>query len=161
MRHLIGEFHDDLLRALHLHGWYIERYLSTYYSPNTHLLGEGVALFAIGLLCPQIRESRRWQDRGWKIVLRQAETQVRPDGFHFEQSVYYHVYALDFFQFTRALAARNDIHIPEQFDRTIEKMNEALAALSQAGRAPNFGDDDGGRVLGRPLGQWPRYPLSP
>jgi len=156
VRHLLGDFHEDLLGALHLHGWHIERYLSTYYSPNTHLLGEGVALFAIGLLCPQIRGASRWRDRGWNIVLQQAETQVRPDGFHFEQSVYYHVYALDFFQFARDLAARNAIPIPASFDRTIEKMSEALSVLSQAGRPPNFGDDDGGRVLGSP----PR-PLAP
>jgi hypothetical protein len=111
------------------------------------LLGEGVALFAIGLLCPQIADAPRWQTRGWEIVLQQAETQVRPDGFHFEQSVYYHVYALDFFRFARSLAAINALAIPPSFDRTIEKMTEALAALSQAGRPPNFGDDDGGRVI--------------
>ena len=147
VRHLIGDFHPDLIRALHLHGWYIERFLSTYFSPNTHLLGEGVALFAIGLLCPQIADAPRWQARGWNIVLQQAETQVRRDGFHFEQSVYYHVYALDFFRFARSLAAINALAIPPSFDRTIEKMTEALAALSQAGRPPNFGDDDGGRVI--------------
>jgi len=146
--HLLGDFPDDWLRALHLHGWHIERYLSTYFSPNTHLLGEGVALFSIGLLCPQIRAADRWRERGWKIVLRQAETQVRDDGFHFEQSVYYHVYALEFFQQARILAARNGIPIPPAFERTIEKMSEALSALSQAGAAPRFGDDDGGRLIG-------------
>ena len=150
VRHFLGDFHPDLLPALHLHGWYIERFLSTYFSPNTHLLGEGVALFAIGLMCPQIADAPRWQARGWKIVLQQAETQVRPDGFHFEQSVYYHVYARDFFQFARDLAARNAVPIPSHFDQTIEKMNQALAILSQAGRPPNFGDDDGGRVIGSP-----------
>jgi len=149
VRHFIGDFHDDLLPALHLHGWYIERFLSTYYSPNTHLLGEGVALFAIGLLCPQIADAPRWQSLGWSIVLKQAETQVRPDGFHFEQSVYYDIYALDFFRFARDLAARNALAIPPSFDGIIAKMTEALAAISQAGRPPNFGDDDGGRVLGR------------
>jgi hypothetical protein len=150
VRQLIGDFHPDLIPALHLHGWHIERYLSTYFSPNTHLLGEGVALFAIGTMCPQIADAARWQNRGWKIILRQAETQVRPDGFHFEQSVYYHGYALDFFQFARTLAARNGITIPAAFDQTIEKMRAALAVLSQAGRPPNFGDDDGGRVIGPP-----------
>ena len=150
VRHLIGDFHPDLVPALHLHGWYIEHFLSTYFSPNTHLLGEGVALFAIGTMCPQIAEARRWQKRGWQIVLQQAETQVRPDGFHFEQSVYYHVYARDFFEFARDLAARNGITVPPRFDQTIEKMNEALAILSQAGRLPNFGDDDGGRVIVAP-----------
>jgi len=148
VRHVIGDFHPDLIAALHLHGWYIERFLSTYFSPNTHLLGEGVALFAIGTMCPQIAEASRWQARGWKIVLQQAETQVRPDGFHFEQSVYYHSYALDFFQFARDLAAKNAAPIPPSFDRTIEKMSDALTAISQAGRRPNFGDDDGGRVIG-------------
>ena len=159
VRHLIGDFHPDLLPALHLHGWYIERFLSTYFSPNTHLLGEGVALFAIGTMCPQIADAPRWQARGWKIVLQQAETQVRPDGFHFEQSVYYHIYALDFFQFARDLAARNAIPIPAPFDRTIEKMTEALSALSQAGRLPNFGDDDGGRVIVSPCRRVPAPPL--
>ena len=150
VRHLIGDFHPDLVPALHLHGWYIDRFLSTYFSPNTHLLGEGVALFAIGTMCPQIADAPRWQARGWKIVLQQAENQVRSDGFHFEQSVYYHIYALDFFQFARTLAAKNALPIPPSFDRTIEKMSDALAALSQAGRPPNFGDDDGGRVIVSP-----------
>ncbi len=150
VRYLIGDFHPDLLPALHLHGWYIERFLSTYFSPNTHLLGEGVALFAIGTMCPQIAEASRWQARGWEIVLQQAETQVRPDGLHFEQSVYYHIYALDFFRFARDLAAKNAFAIPPSFDSTIEKMTEALSALSQAGRLPNFGDDDGGRVIASP-----------
>ncbi len=150
VRHLIGDFHPDLVPALHLHGWYIDRFLSTYFSPNTHLLGEGVALFAIGTMCPQIADAPRWQARGWKTVLQQAENQVRSDGFHFEQSVYYHIYALDFFQFARTLAAKNALPIPPSFDRTIEKMSDALAALSQAGRPPNFGDDDGGRVIVSP-----------
>ena len=79
--------------------------LSTYFSPNTHLLGEGAALFAIGSLCPRIAEAERWQQIGWNIVLRQAETQVRPDGFHFEQSTYYHGYARDFFN-SRAMWRR-------------------------------------------------------
>lgn len=150
VRHFIGDFHPDLLPALHVHGWYIERFLSTYFSPNTHLLGEGVALFAIGLLAPEIADASRWQARGWEIVLRQARDQVRPDGFHFEQSVHYHVYALNFFRFARDLAARNDVAVPPSFEAVVDRMAKALAAISQAGAAPNFGDDDGGRLFGYP-----------
>lgn len=142
-----ASFQHELLAALHQHGWYIERYLSTYFAPNTHLLGEGVALFAIGLLCPQFPRARRWQDRGWHIVLHESQAQILPDGFHFEQSVYYHGYALDFFRYARALAACNAIAIPPEFDAVIERMSASLAAVSQAGLPPNFGDDDGGRVL--------------
>jgi hypothetical protein len=141
VRSLMGDFHPDLISALHLHGWHIEHFLSTYFSPNTHLLGEGVALFAIGSACPQIAEAARWQKRGWQIILEQAHKQVRPDGFHFEQSVYYHVYARDFFAFARSLTTTSDL------DETIEKMDAALAVLSQSGCLPNFGDDDGGHVI--------------
>ncbi|MGH9345338.1 MAG: alginate lyase family protein, partial [Terriglobia bacterium] len=140
-------FQHELARALALSGRHIERYLSTYSSPNTHLLGEAVALFSIGTLCPRLRSSPRWQRLGWRIVLEESAKQVRPDGMHFEQSVYYHVYALDFFLHTRILAARNGIAIPSEFDRTIERMLELLAGISQAGVAPRFGDDDGGRVF--------------
>jgi len=158
VRHLIGDFHPDLLPALHLHGWHIERYLSTHFSPNTHLLGEGVALFTLGLMCPRIADASRWRQRGWDIVLKQADLQVRPDGFHFEQSVYYHIYALDFFRFAQDLAARNDIAIPARFQRTVEQMEEALAILTQSGPPPNFGDDDGGRVIASPR---PRIAVPP
>lgn len=140
-------FAADLRQALAVHGRHIERYLSTFFSPNTHLLGEGVALFFIGTLCPELPQSERWKQLGWKIVLEEAERQVRPDGLHFEQSSYYHVYALDFFLHAVLLASRNDIEIPEFFERKIEQMLEVLWSLSRSGITHEFGDDDGGRLF--------------
>jgi hypothetical protein len=145
--HVPDNFPDALRKSLAVSGRHIERYLSTYFSPNTHLLGEGVALFFIGTLRPDMARSYRWQTVGWEIVLRAAREQVRPDGMHFEQSTYYHVYALDFFIHARILAAMNGLAIPPDFDRTIEKMLEFLANLCQAGVAPSLGDDDGGRLF--------------
>jgi uncharacterized heparinase superfamily protein len=141
------EFHTDMLYALHSHGRYIERYLSTYFSPNTHLLGEAVALFFLGTLCPQIPAADKWQQKGWKVILQEAERQVRADGVYFEQSLYYHVYALDFFLHARALAAKNSHRVPESFDEVIRKMLQVVDALSAAGPIEGFGDDDGGRVF--------------
>jgi Heparinase II/III-like protein/Heparinase II/III N-terminus len=140
-------FRGEWLQALKISGRHIETYLSTYFSPNTHLLGEAVALFFIGALCPELPEAARWQKRGWKIVLNEAERQVKADGVHFEQSTYYHVYALDFFLHAALLAARNDLPIPAPFERTIERMLEALLWTSQAGIALRYGDDDGGRMF--------------
>src|SRR5208282_940922 len=101
----------------------------------------------IGVLCPELGASLRWKERGWEIVLEAARQQVRPDGGYFEQSTYYHVYALDFFLHARILASWNQIPIPAEFDRTIVKMLEYLASLGAAGAPPRFGDDDGGRVF--------------
>ncbi|MGC1374535.1 MAG: alginate lyase family protein, partial [Candidatus Sulfotelmatobacter sp.] len=154
VRNLLGEcaelpanFPRDLLLALQLHGRHIERYLSTYFSPNTHLLGEAVALFFIGTSCPEIAASRRWRELGLKIILAESERQVRPDGVHFEQSLYYHVYALDFFLHARILAAENGVAIPAQFDDVLKKMLDFIQELSAAGAVEGFGDDDGGRVF--------------
>jgi len=142
-----GDFRPRLLRALALHGRHIERYLSTYFSANTHLLGEGVALFFLGTMCPELPRAQQWQKHGWEIVQREADHQVLSDGLHFEQSTYYHVYALDFFLHARILAGCNDVSIPAAFDGTLQRMLEALMHISQTGIAPRFGDDDGGRLF--------------
>jgi hypothetical protein len=141
-----ANFRADLLPALAFHGRYIKRYLSTYFSPNTHLLGEALALFFLGILYPQIPQAARWKESAWKIVLHEAGRQVRPDGVYFEQSLYYHVYALDFFLYARLLAARNGIEIPAEYDAVLRRMLDVLAALAQAGPPEGFGDDDGGRL---------------
>jgi len=140
-------FSFHLRRALALNARHISRFLSTYFSPNTHLLGEGVGLFFIGTLCPELHSARRWQERGWQIVLSEAERQVRSDGMHFEQSLYYHVYALDFFLHARILADVNGIPVPVQVDQTLDKMLGVISAMGQAGPLPRFGDDDGGRLF--------------
>ncbi len=143
----IPNLRSEWLRGLALHGRHIERHLSTYFSPNTHLLGEGVALFFIGVLCPELASAQRWKATGWKIVLQEAERQVRPDGVHFEQSTYYHVYALDFFLHSAVLASVNGIQTPKALEDTIEKMLTALCLLGRGGAVPRFGDDDGGRLF--------------
>ena len=141
------EFREKWLRAMALHGRHIELYLSTYFAPNTHLLGEAVALFFIGTLCPELRSASRWKRWGWETVLRESGRQVRPDGFYFEQSTYYHVYALDFLLHARLLASLNDLPFPPEYDHRLEQMLDALAVLCRAGAPPRWGDDDGGRVF--------------
>ena len=144
----IVELRDDWLRGLALHGRHIECYLSTYFAPNTHLLGEGVALFFLGTLCREpAAAAQRWKSLGREIVLREAERQVSPDGFHFEQSTYYHVYALDFFLHFAVLASVNSIPVPDGFEIVLERMMTALRLLGRVGPPPRFGDDDGGRVF--------------
>ncbi len=141
------DFHREWLRAQSVNGRYIERYLSTYFSPNTHLLGEGVALFFLGTQCPELSCAPRWKARGWEIVLGEARRQVNPDGMHFEQSTYYHVYALDFFLHAVLLASVNGQSIPQELEEILEKMLNVLCLLGAAGPPPSFGDDDGGRVF--------------
>ena len=142
-----ARFKQDLLMALGRNARFIEHNLSTYFSPNTHLLGEALALFFIGTLCPQLRRAQIWQSLGWQILLQEAERQVRSDGGYFEQATYYHTYALDMLLHARILASRNRVLIPESFDHKIQRMLEYLAVLGTASAVPRFGDDDGGRLF--------------
>ncbi|MGB0013872.1 MAG: alginate lyase family protein [Candidatus Sulfotelmatobacter sp.] len=146
--------------ALSLNGRHIETYLSTYFSPNTHLLGEALALFFLGTLFPGMKNAADWQQRGWEILQAEAAKQVRNDGFYFEQSTYYHVYALDIFLHARILAELNRVEIPPAFDRILQSMLNALLLLERAGIAPSIGDDDGGRIFD-PLRNRAEHMLDP
>lgn len=141
------ELRCDWTRALAVSGRHIETYHSAYFSPNMHLLGEAVALFFLGSAFPKLPRADRWKDKGWNLVVESAVKQVRMDGFYFERSTYYHVYALDFFLHARVLAAILDIPIPAKFDATLIRMLDALCLLGRAGVLPSCGDDDGGRVF--------------
>ena len=136
------------LTALERHGRYLERNLSVYFSPNTHLLGEAVALHALGVLFPVFPRAARWALAGGRIVEQQMERQVRGDGSHFEQSAYYHVYALDLFLLYRVLAKP-----PAAYDARLVSMAGYLdGLLGDDGMLPLIGDDDGGRLF-HPYGE--------
>lgn len=134
---------DRFLAELYRHGRFLELNLSIYFSPNTHLLGEAVALHALGVLFPGWDRAAHWAETGGRIVQEQLKRQVRPDGSHFEQSAYYHVYALDLFLLHYVSAGR-----PEEHSGPLMRMAEYLYALmGPAGELPLMGDDDGGRLF--------------
>ena len=140
---LAPETRRDLIDGLHRHGLHLEYNLSVYFSPNTHLLGEAVALHAIGRLFPALPRAARWRTLGRRIVLRQMDFQIRKDGSHFEQSTYYHVYALDLFLLHHLLEPA-----PDFYRETMGRMAGFLDALLGPGRRlAFFGDDDGGRLF--------------
>ncbi|MEO8128651.1 MAG: alginate lyase family protein [Bryobacteraceae bacterium] len=134
-------FRRQFLNGIYQHGCYLQHNLSVYFSPNTHLLGEAVALHALGVLFPAFPKAGHWRAVGGQVVQETMERQVRDDGSHFEQSSYYHVYALDFFRLHQALGGE----LPEQ---KLTRMAEYLAAVMGPRRSlPFLGDDDGGRLF--------------
>ncbi len=138
--------------GLYRHALYLEHNLSVYFSPNTHLLGEAVALHALGRLFPDFPGATRWMEVGAATVSRELAHQVRPDGSHFEQSAYYHVYALDMFAFHAALAGASG-----ELRAKLRLMARYLRALMGTSRTlPLIGDDDGGRLF-HPYGRRDRF----
>ena len=68
------------LALLFQHGRYLQYNLSVYFSPNTHLQGEAVALHALGLLFREHPASAAWCQTGSAILEEIIQTHVRADG---------------------------------------------------------------------------------
>jgi hypothetical protein len=164
--HLAGETMSAGLRrrfldSLYAHGRHISGNLSVYFSPNTHLMGEAVALHAIGTLFPEFPRARRWRHEGGEMVRAQMRAQVQADGSHFEHSTYYHGYAFDMLMFSAAIEK-----MPDDYMAGLGRMAVYLDALMgpglplarhrQAGGLSYWGDDDGGRFF-HPYGVRERF----
>ena len=137
-----------LIGGLYRHGLHLEYNLSVYFSPNTHLLGEAVALHAIGRLFPDFPRAKRWEDLGARTTREQMERQVAEDGSHFEQSTYYHVYAMDLFLLHHILSEGG-----AGYEEKLARMARFLSAVCGPDRLlPMIGDEDGGRLF-HPYGE--------
>jgi hypothetical protein len=145
-------FRERFLQQLYWHGLHLENNLSFYFSPNTHLLGEAVALHALGVLFPSFPRAAKWKQLGAAVTRKQMHLQVQDDGSHFEHSTYYHVYALDMLLFH----SRLDPPSPG-YRSKLERMAEFLhCVMGPSGVLPFFGDDDGGRFF-HPFGPRERF----
>ena len=146
---LPGGFRSEWLTRLYQHGCFLENNLSYYFSPNTHLLGEALALHALGVL---LAPGDLWEQLGADVMRDQMARQVHADGSHVEQSTYYHVYALDMFLLHAALRKPDRAYLDK-----LERMADYLhASLGPARRLTFLGDDDGGRLF-HPYGQRDRF----
>jgi hypothetical protein len=149
---------DDVLLAalesLRRHALHVERYLSTYYSPNTHLTGEALGLLYVGTALPQFQDADRWRSTGWRILRDQLVRQVREDGSYFEQALYYHRYTADIYHHALLLSDANGWPRDDQMRAHVARLDAFLVhALHPDGTVPLVGDDDGGRLVrldGRP-----------
>jgi Heparinase II/III-like protein/Heparinase II/III N-terminus len=138
----------DLLLGLERQLTHLERHLSFYFSPNTHLLGEALALYIAGQVLPEFRSAARWAETGRTILLRERHVQVNPDGGHAEQSTHYHRYALDFYLLALAVARKARDDAAGEFAEIAAAMASFCHAVADHnGRLPTIGDDDGGLLF--------------
>lgn len=137
----------EMQAALAWHGRHVELYLSTYFSPNTHLTGEALALCYLGT-CLSTGRGKKWWRTGSRILERELASQVHDDGMHFERSSCYHLYTLDFYLHYAALRAHHGLPLSAAHRVALRRMAEVAGALQRPDqRLTNVGDEDGGRLL--------------
>jgi hypothetical protein len=143
---LTSEIFVRMLSYLYLHGRHLETYLSTYFSPNTHLTGEALGLYFLGVFLPELKEARRWKDLGYKILLGALDFQIRADGVYCEQTTYYHRYTTDFYANLLILRQLEGASIELKHREKLNLLFEFLLYITQPnGETGLLGDDDGGR----------------
>ncbi|HEX8352274.1 MAG TPA: alginate lyase family protein [Pyrinomonadaceae bacterium] len=146
--HLTPALFLRLSKFLHLHARHLETYLSTYFSPNTHLTGEALGLYYLGTLLPEFRAAARWREAGRRILTSELGRHVRPDGVYFEQATYYHRYTADFYLHFALLARLNGEAWDARLPGKLSALLDHLTHLTRPdGTTPFLGDDDGGRLV--------------
>jgi hypothetical protein len=138
----------DLLLGLDRQLSQIERNLSQYFSPNTHLTGEALALYVTGCALPELRGSQRRTSIGRQVLLRQIGRQIHADGGHAELSAHYHRYTTDFYLLALLAARAAADPAATVFEETARRLAGYLRTLADdEGRLALLGDDDGGKLF--------------
>jgi hypothetical protein len=138
----------ELVAALDRQLTHIERNLSHYFSPNTHLTGEALALYVCGLVLPELPKSQRRAAVGRRVLLQEIARQVLTDGGHAELSAHYHRYSTDFYLLAFAVARAAGDPAQHEFGRAARRQAEFLRTIADdCGRLPLLGDDDGGSLF--------------
>jgi hypothetical protein len=143
-----GPFAAELLGAIADGAAHVERYLSWYYSPNTHLTGEGLGLLYAGLLLGDDPRATRWRELGARILTEQCERQIAPDGSYGEQSTCYQRYTAEIYLHALILADHNEVELPALLGQRLQALLDQLLWLrAPTGSLPAIGDADGGWLL--------------
>lgn len=146
------ELFQNALKFLYLHGRHLEKYLSTYYSPNTHLTGEALGLFYLGTQLPFFKAAKNWRETGTRILYAELDRQILADGVYFEQSTWYQRYTADFYTHFFILktltGAAGEKVLEAKLSEKLQALNDFLMFVTRPdGTTPLVGDDDGGKLL--------------
>lgn len=144
-----------LLAALVDHARWVDVHLEDAWSvPNNHLVSNWVGLAVVGALFPSLPGMAALAERAVRGLETEMALQVHPDGYAFEGSVPYHRLSVELFTLGFLAARALCLPLETAYAERLERMFEVVRAYgSDAGQAPQLGDNDSGRAL--ILGEYP------
>jgi len=154
MRFFIGseavdeEFHSRFMASLYNHLQWIQKLYEIEDRSTNHLIGNIAGVLAITSFYPEFDISRQSEERALNLLVEQVGKQIHSDGTHYEQSVSYHRYVLEFllsivlvFRYTG-----KEIQAPVR-EKTEKAALYLMHMLSPDGQAHLISDADGARVF--------------
>lgn len=116
---------------------------------NNHGISEGVGLWTIGLLFPELKQSGRWRAKGRRVLESQATTLIDQDGAFAQHSFNYQRLMLHDYVWAIQLGQLHGQPLSQQLKDKIGQAGRFLYQLQDeiTGRLPNYGQNDGAHIL--------------
>lgn len=140
----------SLTQLIAVSGYRIEGNLSYALSQrNNHGISEGVGLWTIGLLFPELRHASRWRKQGQQVLERLAQELIYDDGSFVQHSVNYHRLMLHAYLWAIELGEKNKQPLSSTLKQRVGKAGHFLYQLQdqQSGHLPYYGQNDGALIL--------------
>lgn len=116
---------------------------------NNHGISEGVGLWTVGVLFPEMSAARRWKETGRRVLEEQGRDLIYDDGAFSQHSVNYHRLMLDDYLWALRLGEISKQAFSPGLKERVSKAGDFLYQIQddESGRVPYYGQNDGALVL--------------
>jgi hypothetical protein len=116
---------------------------------NNHGISEAAGLWTAGLLFPELRQAAHWRGIGGAVLQKLERELIYADGAFAQHSACYHRLMLHDYLWAIRLGDVCGSPLSAQLRQGVGKAVEFLAHIqaAQDGRVPNYGQNDGSRIL--------------
>ncbi len=134
-------FTDELLYQWYASVWEHGNRLFHFSTSGNWLLMEMNGLAHIGILYPQLRQSKLWLQTAMQRILAEAKKQFYPDGFHYELTTLYHEVSINNYQRLWETTRVFEQPFPKELIDILEKACEVnIKLMMPNGRLPDIND---------------------
>jgi hypothetical protein len=116
---------------------------------NNHGISEGLGLWTIGVLFPELRFAEQWKETGRRVLDTQGRELIYDDGAFSQHSVNYHRLMLHDYLWALQLGEVSNQPFTSELKGRVSKAGEFLYQIQDeaSGRVPYYGQNDGAMVL--------------
>jgi len=116
---------------------------------SNHGISEGVGLWTIGALFPELHVAEKWRELGGEVLETQGRELIYDDGAFSQHSVNYQRLMLHDYLWALRLGDLHDHPFSAELEEQIGKASTLLFQLQdeESGHVPNYGHNDGSLIL--------------
>lgn len=116
---------------------------------SNHTISEAFGLWLVGLLFPELKDSKKYFDLGRKLLESEAAAQILPDGGYSMYSLNYHRFVLYLYLCAIRLGELNHFPLSMKLQQSITSSINYLSHLidPETGKIPAYGSNDGALIL--------------